>query len=64
MIRVKDAEASLKFYQDTMGMKLLRTGENPDNKFNLYFLGYPEGDAETQAHREGILELVGFLKNL
>ncbi|MCJ1420869.1 Lactoylglutathione lyase [Xylographa parallela] len=57
MIRVKDAEKSLQFYQETMGMTLIRTNENPDNKFNLYFLGYPEGSPATQAHREGLLEL-------
>lgn len=58
MIRVKDAQASLKFYQDTMGMELLRTSENPDNKFNLYFLAYTGGkSAPSQAHREGIVEL-------
>ena len=58
MIRVKDIEASLKFYQDVMGMTLIRTNENPDNKFNLYFLGYPESsNPPTQAHREGLLEL-------
>ena len=56
MIRVKDAEASLKFYQEVMGMTLLRTSENASANFNLYFLGYPS-DAPTQAHREGILEL-------
>ena len=35
MIRVKDHEKSLKFYQDVMGMKLLRTSENEKNGFNL-----------------------------
>ena len=58
MIRVKDNKASLNFYQDVMGMKLLRTMENPDNKFNLYFLGYPDADpGASQAQREGLLEL-------
>ena len=56
MIRVKDAEISLKFYQETMGMSLLRTSENSSANFNLYFLGYPS-DAPSQAHREGVLEL-------
>jgi lactoylglutathione lyase len=66
MIRVKDAEKSLKFYQEVMGMTLLRTYENKDAKFNLYFLGYL-GDKEvptssasgvsTTADREGLLEL-------
>ena len=64
MIRVKSAEKSLAFYQDVMGMKLLRTVENPDNKFNLYFLGYPsdedppEGVSQT---REGLLELTWYV---
>ena len=58
MIRVKDAEKSLKFYQDVMGMELIRTSENPDNKFNLYFLAYTKHEqVPSQAHREGILEL-------
>jgi lactoylglutathione lyase len=63
MIRVKDAEVSLKFYQDVMGMDLKRVSENSSAGFNLYFLGY--GDPAVQradgqksvADREGILEL-------
>ncbi|KAF7293342.1 Lactoylglutathione lyase [Mycena kentingensis (nom. inval.)] len=39
-IRVKDIEKSLAFYEDIMGMTLVRTRENPDEKFNLYFLRY------------------------
>ena len=35
MIRVKDPEKSLKFYQDVMGMTLFRTSENASNNFNL-----------------------------
>ncbi|KAB8346374.1 hypothetical protein FH972_023416 [Carpinus fangiana] len=64
MIRVKDAERSLEFYQKTMGMKLLRTVEQKEASFNLYFLGYgPTADGkETNnvnpgASREGLLEL-------
>jgi len=63
MIRVKDAEVSLKFYQDVMGMDLKRVSENSSAGSNLYFLGY--GDPAVQraegqksvADREGILEL-------
>jgi lactoylglutathione lyase len=67
MIRVKSHEASLKFYQEVIGMTLLRTSENKDAKFNLYFLGYPDskGDSTASANgvnptagREGLLELV------
>ena len=66
MIRVKDHNASLGFYQETMGMSLLRTSENASAGFNLYFLGYPTptllSDQGTNgvnptATREGLLEL-------
>ncbi|KAB2574818.1 Lactoylglutathione lyase [Lasiodiplodia theobromae] len=64
MIRVKDPKKSLAFYQDVMGMKLMRVSENKEAKFNLYFLAYgppapensPEGVSPI-ADREGILEL-------
>ncbi|KEQ98452.1 hypothetical protein AUEXF2481DRAFT_86417 [Aureobasidium subglaciale EXF-2481] len=64
MIRVKDAEKSLKFYQDVMGMTLQRTSEQKEAGFTLYFLSYgpkaPEQSANGVnpiADREGILEL-------
>ncbi|KAF3909422.1 hypothetical protein AA313_de0201978 [Arthrobotrys entomopaga] len=61
MIRVKSAKESLKFYQETMGMTLLRTSVNEGAKFNLYFLGYKrEGEVENESEtsdREGLLEL-------
>ncbi|KAK9424162.1 putative Glyoxalase/Bleomycin resistance protein/Dihydroxybiphenyl dioxygenase [Seiridium unicorne] len=61
MIRVKDAEKSLKFYQETLGMSLFRTVEQSAAGFNLYFLGYPgeKGVPENgfTADQEGLLEL-------
>lgn len=61
MIRVKNAEKSLAFYQDVMGMKLMRTHEAKSAGFNLYFLGYPGEQGmpqeSTMSHREGLLEL-------
>ncbi|KAI9681792.1 MAG: Lactoylglutathione lyase [Trizodia sp. TS-e1964] len=66
MIRVKDAEKSLEFYKNVMGMHLLRTIKQSEAKFNLYFLGYkdsntiPLGDDESSkrtGHLEGLLEL-------
>lgn len=66
MIRVKDHEKSLNFYQDIMGMSLVRTSENASNGFNLYFLAYPGDEALSKesangvnptAEREGLLEL-------
>lgn len=50
MIRVKDAEKSLKFYQEIMGMSLLRTSENKDAGFNLYFLSYGKPKSESSAN--------------
>jgi len=59
MIRVKDQEKSLKFYQEVMGMELMRTSVNEAAKFNLYFLAYPgdKGVSATTSDREGLLEL-------
>ncbi|RPA74882.1 glyoxalase [Ascobolus immersus RN42] len=64
MVRVKDIEKSLLFYTSTMGMSVLRKLENPDAKFDLYFLGYRPAYASTVEEgeegvtgREGILEL-------
>ena len=65
MIRVKDANASLKFYQEVMGMTLLHISENKNAEFNLYFLGYGPAPKEEDhvggvnpvAGHEGILEL-------
>ena len=64
MIRVKDKDVSIKFYEDVFGMKLMRTSENKDAGFTLYFLAYGEhpGEASSNgvnpgAFREGFLEL-------
>ncbi|KAI5923548.1 Glyoxalase/Bleomycin resistance protein/Dihydroxybiphenyl dioxygenase [Camillea tinctor] len=61
MIRVKDAEKSLKFYQEVLGMTLFRTVEQSAAKFNLYFLGYPGSKGMPEggftADYEGLLEL-------
>lgn len=61
MIRVKDAEKSLRYYQDVLGMELVRTQEMASAGFNLYFLAYPSVQPlPTQATgslREGLLEL-------
>lgn len=67
MIRVKDPEKSLAFYQDVLGMSLMRVNEQKGGGFNLYFLGYPGSEGIPKedvpdgvnplAGKEGLLEL-------
>ena len=40
MIRVRDLDASLNFYTNQLGMKLLRKRDYPNGKFTLAFVGY------------------------
>lgn len=40
MLRVGDLQRSVDFYTRVMGMTLLRTSENPSQKYSLAFLGY------------------------
>jgi len=40
MLRVKDLDASIAFYTDTLGMKLLSRKDYPGGKFTLAFVGY------------------------
>lgn len=50
MLRVRDPERSLDFYQNVLGMTLLRQLDFPDMQFTLFFLGYvtPEDEAIPQ----------------
>jgi lactoylglutathione lyase len=51
MIRVGNLDRSISFYQDVLGMKLLRRRDYPEGKFTLAFVGY--GDEAEHA----VLEL-------
>ena len=44
MLRVGDLERSVRFYRDVLGMRLLRTSENPEYRYSLAFLGYDDED--------------------
>jgi lactoylglutathione lyase len=59
-LRVKDPKRSVKFYE-FLGMKLINKLENPDAKFDLYFLAYDSPKAVSYGShwtdREGIVEL-------
>ena len=40
MIRTGDLDRSIDFYTNVLGMKLLRTNDNPEYKYTLAFVGY------------------------
>jgi lactoylglutathione lyase len=40
MLRVGDLQRSIDFYTKVLGMKLLRTRDNPEYKYTLAFVGY------------------------
>ncbi|EBR7238805.1 lactoylglutathione lyase [Salmonella enterica] len=51
MLHVGDLQRSIAFYTNVLGMKLLRTSENPEYKYSLAFVGY---GPETE---EAVIEL-------
>ncbi|CAM0141191.1 Lactoylglutathione lyase [Umbelopsis sp. WA50703] len=64
MIRVKDPQASLKFYQNVLGMKLITKSVNEAGNFTLYFLAYVDKVPESEEEKKklafsipGVLEL-------
>lgn len=51
MLRVADLRRSVDFYTQIMGMQVLRTLDQPDEKYSLVFLGYDD------ERRSAVLEL-------
>lgn len=46
MLRIGNLEKSLQFYQDVLGMKLIRKHDYPEYEFSLAYLGYGD-ESET-----------------
>jgi len=46
MLRIGDLEKSLQFYENVLGMKLLRKHDYPEYEFSLAYLGYGD-ESET-----------------
>ncbi|KAJ2719718.1 Lactoylglutathione lyase [Coemansia sp. Benny D115] len=59
MYRIKDPKASVKFYTEVLGMKLLDNFELEGANCTLYFLGYedPASAGLVRLARQGVLEL-------
>ena len=60
MLRVKDLDKSLHFYNELLGMKLLRKRDYPSGKFTLAFVGY--GDETDEAIRLPLKQELALIK--
>ncbi|MCV2894658.1 lactoylglutathione lyase [Lentibacter sp. XHP0401] len=47
MLRVRDLDASLKFYTELLGMQLIKKLDFPDGEFTLAFVGYGPEESNT-----------------
>lgn len=47
MLRVTNLDASLSFYQEVLGMRLLRRADFPAGRFTLAFVGYGDEASHT-----------------
>ena len=47
MLRVKDLDASIRFYTEGLGMKLLRRNDFPSGRFTIAFVGYGAEESQT-----------------
>lgn len=57
MVRVKDIDASLRFYCDLLGLQEVRRTENEAGRFTLIFLAAPKNLARSSAERCPEVEL-------
>ena len=57
MVRVKDLEASLRFYRDLLGLEEVRRMDNEKGRYTLVFLAAPKDRARSAAERSPEVEL-------
>ena len=51
MLRVRNLDVAMKFYQDALGLKEVRRVDNDKGRFTLVFLCAPEDEACSRQHR-------------
>ena len=49
MLRIKDPEISVAFYQDILGMRLLERYDFDEMEFSLFFMGYSDAELPEDA---------------
>lgn len=57
MVRVKDLEASLAFYEDALDMSIIRRSDYESGRFSLIYLAAPEDISTAQSRQAPLLEL-------
>lgn len=57
MVRVKDLDASLRFYRDLLGLEETRRSEHEAGRFTLIYLAAPADKARAEAERSPEVEL-------
>jgi lactoylglutathione lyase len=57
MVRVRDLDASLKFYCDGLGLKVIRKADYDKGRFTLVFLAAPEDETRALSDKAPMLEL-------
>ena len=60
MFRVADLDASIRFYTEVMGMRLLYKQEFTGGRFTLAFVGYEDGEIKSPTDTStAVIELTG-----
>ena len=57
MVRIRDLDASMRFYTDLLGLQEVRRIENEKGRFTLIFLAAPEDAEAARARKTPCLEL-------